>query len=253
MPASLTPTELFEDDTDLLYEEDILRNGYSLKYWWRYMEAKQRAPAKQRNMIAERALKHLPGSYKVWHHYLKDRREQVLHRRPGDQGIENLNRTYERALVTMHKMPRIWLDYLEFLSGQHRTTVTRQTFDRALRALPITQHEMVWALYLRFARECPIKETAVRVYRRYLQFDPEGVEEYVDFLLSIGRVSEAALKLAEMLNRVADNYDEDVDNAVAGITSIIEPVMIVFLAVVVGFIVIALFLPIVEIIKQLTG
>ena len=83
----------------------------------------------------------------------------------------------------MHKMPRIWLDYLEFLSGQHRTTVTRQTFDRALRALPITQHEMVWALYLRFARECPIKETAVRVYRRYLQFDPEGVEEYVDFLL----------------------------------------------------------------------
>ena len=56
-----------------------------------------------------------------------------------------------------------------------------------------------------------------------------------------------------MLNRIADNYDEDVDNAVAGITSIIEPVMIVFLAVVVGFIVIALFLPIVEIIKQLTG
>jgi type IV pilus assembly protein PilC len=52
---------------------------------------------------------------------------------------------------------------------------------------------------------------------------------------------------------VADNYDEDVDNAVSGITSIIEPVMIVFLAVVVGFIVIALFLPIVEIIKQLTG
>ena len=55
-----------------------------------------------------------------------------------------------------------------------------------------------------------------------------------------------------MLNRIADNYDED-GQCVAGITSIIEPVMIVFLAVVVGFIVIALFLPIVEIIKQLTG
>ena len=54
-----------EDDSDLLYEEDILRNGYSLKYWWRYMEAKQRAPAKQRNMIVERALKYLPGSYKT--------------------------------------------------------------------------------------------------------------------------------------------------------------------------------------------
>jgi len=42
-----------------------------------------------------------------------------------------------------------------------------------------------------------------------------------------------------------------VDNAVAGVTSLIEPVMIVFLAVVVGFIVIALFLPIVSIIENL--
>jgi type IV pilus assembly protein PilC len=65
-------------------------------------------------------------------------------------------------------------------------------------------------------------------------------------------VGEETGELAEMLTRIADNYDEDVDNAVAGITSIIEPVMIVFLAVVVGFIVIALFLPIVEIIQQLT-
>ena len=199
--SALTASITLEDETDLLYEEDILRNGYSLKYWWRYMEAKKRAPAKQRNMIAERALKYLPGSYKVWHAYLKDRREQALHRRPEDPAIENLNRTYERALVYMHKMPRIWLDYLEFLSAQHRPTATRHAFDRALRALPITQHDRVWELYLKFARACPVKETAVRVYRRYLQFEPDGVEEYVDFLLSIGRFSEAALKLAEMLNR----------------------------------------------------
>ena len=42
-----------------------------------------------------------------------------------------------------------------------------------------------------------------------------------------------------MLNQIADNYDEDIDNAVSAITSIIEPILIVFLAVVVGFIVIA--------------
>jgi type IV pilus assembly protein PilC len=54
-----------------------------------------------------------------------------------------------------------------------------------------------------------------------------------------------------MLTRIADNYDEDVDNAVAGMVSLIEPVMIVFLAVVVGFIVIALFLPIVKIIETI--
>lgn len=76
---------------------------------------------------------------------------------------------------------------------------------------------------------------------------------FPNMVTSMVDVGEETGELAEMLNRVADNYDEDVDNAVAGITSIIEPVMIVFLAVVVGFIVIALFLPIVEIIQQLTG
>ena len=75
---------------------------------------------------------------------------------------------------------------------------------------------------------------------------------FPDMVTSMVDVGEETGELAEMLNRIADNYEEDVDNSVAGITSIIEPIMIVFLAVVVGFIVIALFLPIVEIIQQLT-
>ncbi len=66
-------------------------------------------------------------------------------------------------------------------------------------------------------------------------------------------VGEETGELPEMLNRIADNYDEDLDNAVAGLTSIIEPIMIVFLAVGVGTIVIALFLPIIQIIKDLAG
>lgn len=191
----------FSTETDLLYEEDILRNAYSLKYWTRYIEAKVRAPAQQRNVIAERALKYLPGSYKIWYQYLADRRAQVRNQTPGNAAVESVTRAHERALVFMHKMPRVWEDYLAFLMRQHRTTLTRHTFDRALRALPITQHERVWALYLQFASSCPVKETAVRVYRRYLQFEPDGVEDYIEFLLSSSLVSEAALKLAELLNR----------------------------------------------------
>ena len=68
---------------------------------------------------------------------------------------------------------------------------------------------------------------------------------------SMVEIGEETEKLPDMLTRIADNYDEDVDNAVAGVTSLIEPVMIVFLAVVVGFIVIALFLPIVAIIENI--
>jgi type IV pilus assembly protein PilC len=64
-------------------------------------------------------------------------------------------------------------------------------------------------------------------------------------------VGEETGALPDMLARIADTYDEEVDNAVNGLTSIIEPLMIVFLALLVGTIVIALFLPIVSIIQHL--
>lgn len=66
-------------------------------------------------------------------------------------------------------------------------------------------------------------------------------------------VGEETGELSEMLNRIADNYDDDLDNAVAGLTSIIEPVMIVCLALIVGFIVIALFLPIIQIVQKIAA
>ena len=71
--------ELVASEADLLYEEDILRNAYSLKYWVRYIEAKKSAPLRTRNLLAERALKYLPGSYKLWRPYLADRMKQVKH------------------------------------------------------------------------------------------------------------------------------------------------------------------------------
>lgn len=68
---------------------------------------------------------------------------------------------------------------------------------------------------------------------------------------SMIEVGEETGALPAMLARIADTYDEEVDNAVAALTSLVEPLMIVFLAGVVGTIVIALFLPIVSIIQHL--
>jgi type IV pilus assembly protein PilC len=65
------------------------------------------------------------------------------------------------------------------------------------------------------------------------------------------QVGEETGQLPEMLNRVADTYDEEVDNSVAAMTSIIEPLLIVFLAVVVGTIVIAMFLPMISLIQNM--
>jgi pre-mRNA-splicing factor SYF1 len=67
-------------------------------------------------------------------------------------------------------MPRIWLDYCQFLMDQCKITRTRRVFDRAIRALPITQHNRIWLLYIKFVTSYPeIPDTATRVYKRYLQ------------------------------------------------------------------------------------
>ena len=72
-------------------------------------------------------------------------------------------------------------------------------------------------------------------------------------LCSMVEVGEETGALPDMLNRVAGVYEEEVDRAVEGLTSLIEPLMICFLAVIVGGIVIALFAPLVKMIDKLGG
>ena len=52
---------------------------------------------------------------------------------------------------------------------QRKVTKTRRTFDRALQALPLTQHNRIWPLYIQFIRSHNLPETAIRVYRRHLK------------------------------------------------------------------------------------
>jgi type IV pilus assembly protein PilC len=70
---------------------------------------------------------------------------------------------------------------------------------------------------------------------------------------SMVQVGEETGRLPDMLQRIAINYEREVDNAVDGMTAIIEPALIVFLAVVVGTIVIALFLPLIHLINAIGG
>ena len=60
-------------------------------------------------------------------------------------------RTYERCLLHLHKMPRIWLEYVDALAKTGAVTEVRHAFDRALKALPITQHEHVWPAFVAWA------------------------------------------------------------------------------------------------------
>lgn len=163
--------------------------------------ARADAPFTKRRVLYERALQALPGSYKIWHAYLRERLELVRNLPINHSLYQALNNTFERALVTMHKMPRIWIMYLVSLTQQKLVTRTRRTFDRALCALPVTQHDRIWEHYLVFVsqRGIPI-ETSLRVYRRYLKYDPSHIEDLLEFLLNSELWQEAAERLAGVLN-----------------------------------------------------
>jgi type IV pilus assembly protein PilC len=72
-------------------------------------------------------------------------------------------------------------------------------------------------------------------------------------VISMVDVGEETGQLPEMLMKIAEVYDDEVDNAVEGLTSLLEPIMIVILALIVGTIVIALFMPLISIIQNMQG
>jgi type IV pilus assembly protein PilC len=81
----------------------------------------------------------------------------------------------------------------------------------------------------------------------------EGSGVFPPMVVSMVDVGEQTGALPEMLMRIADDYDEQVDNAVSAMTSLLEPIMIIFLAVIVGSIVIAMFLPLIQMISNMSG
>jgi len=79
----------------------------------------------------------------------------------------------------------------------------------------------------------------------------QGSGVFPAMVISMVDVGEETGQLPEMLLKIADVYDDEVDNAVTALTSILEPVMIVILAMVVGSVVFALFLPLIKIIQTM--
>ncbi|MBI2441989.1 MAG: type II secretion system F family protein [Lentisphaerae bacterium] len=79
----------------------------------------------------------------------------------------------------------------------------------------------------------------------------EAARLFPNMVVGMITVGEETGRLPEMLVKIADTYDTEVDATVEGLTSIIEPILIIFLAVVVGTIVIAMFLPMISIISSL--
>ncbi|HHT9116059.1 MAG: type II secretion system F family protein [Planctomycetes bacterium] len=74
-----------------------------------------------------------------------------------------------------------------------------------------------------------------------------------EMVVNMVEVGEETGELDKMLTKVADNYDDEVDRAVEAMVSLIEPMMIVFLGGSVGFIVVAMFVPLIKLMQGIGG
>ncbi|KAM0668026.1 hypothetical protein ACQRIT_000524 [Beauveria bassiana] len=187
---------------DSVYEQDIIRDPSTVKPWLVYIEFKSRyGNAQEQAFVMARACAQLPRSYKLWKMYLEFRVKHVSKLNPGmfNNEYNKVNALFEQALILLNKMPRIWEMYLSFLMKQPIVTFARRVFDRALRALPISQHNRIWALYIPFANAAS-GETAVKIWRRYMQVHPEHAEDFIELLVKNDLYTEAATTYIKILN-----------------------------------------------------
>ena len=106
---------------------------------------------------------------------------------------------YEEEILRNPHSIKPWIRYIEHKADAPKNMLNL-VFDRALRALPPTQHDRVWPLYIKFVTQHNIPETAVRVFRRHLQMFPDNSEQFIDYLVSVDKLDDASQVLAKCVN-----------------------------------------------------
>eukprot|EP00747_Dinoflagellata_sp_TGD_P158582 gnl/TRDRNA2_/TRDRNA2_177822_c0_seq1.p1 gnl/TRDRNA2_/TRDRNA2_177822_c0~~gnl/TRDRNA2_/TRDRNA2_177822_c0_seq1.p1 ORF type:complete len:728 (-),score=-27.74 gnl/TRDRNA2_/TRDRNA2_177822_c0_seq1:101-2284(-) len=182
--------------------DEVYKNQNSIKIWFQHLEEHKNVPKKYRHFIFELALKKNPGNYKLWHAYLKERKAENSDYRIANVESRALISMFERSLVFLNKMPRIWLEYLDFLFKLKLITASRRVFNRALQALPITQQNRIWPPYLKFLR-CPgiPVETICSVYERYLHYSPKDITNYITLLKKMRSWDQVSGRLLTIINK----------------------------------------------------
>ncbi|MFW5996439.1 MAG: type II secretion system F family protein [Lentisphaeria bacterium] len=154
-------------------------------------------------------------------------------------------------------------DYLMVKLPPINQLVVRSTVSRMTRTLGTLMGSGVSVLQaLQIARDTAGNEVMARAMQDVHDAvkEGEGMSQplqntgvFPAIVISMVEVGEETGALPNMLTRIADVYEEEVDRAVESVTAMMEPIMIVFLAGIVGTIVIAMFLPLVKLITELGG
>mmetsp|Transcript_3722 Transcript_3722/g.5678 ORF Transcript_3722/g.5678 Transcript_3722/m.5678 type:complete len:897 (+) Transcript_3722:65-2755(+) len=179
---------------------------YSVKSWLSLLEYYERAGWKERRIIYELALRRVPRSYKLWLLYIREA-EARCSEWLGGKGLI-VKRLYERGLVQLHTCPRLWLGYCQILWHRREIKNCRYGFDRALRALPVSQHHLIWPAYTTFALECG-EPLGSLVYHRRCMLEREQRIEFAEYLATKANKIGAA---AAVLAQVIEDQDDQVSN-----------------------------------------
>ena len=184
--------------------EHINKNSLNLKSWLIILHNMIDEDYLSRAIIYENAVKYLPGSYKLWYNYINEAKKYIqVNSNDINQYLDLcnvINSVYERALCFMNKMPKLWVEYLEFLIHQKKITLTRQTLNRALESLPITQHEQLWSIYLNWAIEQKSTSLVVDAFDRYSQLNHNIIEDCVEYMLKNSLYDRLVYKIIDILN-----------------------------------------------------
>jgi len=148
----------------------------------------------------ERSVQTFPRSYKLWIDYTDTRSTFTQNYLLEDsECVSRANGVYERALMNLWTCPRLWINYLVFISKQKCVTFLRKVFNRALQALPITQHDMIWNAFLPLIKDSQSILSVDDAYKRYLMLHSNHIEEAVEWFLEKKATKESAYYIQKLL------------------------------------------------------
>ncbi|KAJ8517323.1 hypothetical protein ONZ45_g5493 [Pleurotus djamor] len=197
-----------------LYEAALVNFAGSFKLWKSYLQLRMSF------VLGKPVIKKRAGGKKKFPEMkdaLEDEKDDLEEWEGGLDGIigweewKSLISTFERALMWIPQLPRLWLMYLSIFNHpkcppQLSHTHARRTYDRALRTLAPSLHSRIWVRYLLWA-ESKGGATTVAIYRRYLAIDPSITERFTNILLnpisSTPRPLEAAKLLLSLARKAA--------------------------------------------------
>ena len=165
-------------------------------------------------------------------------------------------------LIGRTKLGRYWFDVAKLKMPVIGLLVLRVGISRFTRTLGTLLNSGVQILQaLTIVRDTAGNEFIARAVQAIHDSIKEGesvaapLEQsgvFPTMVVSMIAVGEETGRLPDMLIKIADTYDTEVDAAVEGLTSVIEPILIIFLALIVGTIVVAMFMPMIGIIQNMS-